>query len=75
MKEKTYYEVLDEMNQNEKDNLQYEILLELGEICFALITRMNRKDTKIDRETDVAINGKMYQITIEETKYGISKIR
>lgn len=68
MKEKTYYEVLEEMEQNEKGNSQYEILLELGDICFALVTRMNRKNIKIDREADITINGKMYQITIEEQK-------
>lgn len=32
MKEKMYYEVLEEMER--KKSSQYEILLELGEICF-----------------------------------------
>lgn len=41
MKEKTYYEVLEEIER--KNNSQYETLLELGEICFLLIERLNRK--------------------------------
>lgn len=65
MKEKTYYEVLEEIEQN---NSQYETLLELGEICFLLIERLNRKQTRMARETDITLNGKNYQITIEESK-------
>lgn len=72
MKEKTYYEVLEEIER--KNNSQYEILLELGEICFLLIERLNRKQARMVRETDVTLNGKNYQITIEETKYGIDKL-
>lgn len=37
MKEKTYYEVLEEIER--KNNSQYETLLELGEICFSLIEK------------------------------------
>ena len=65
MKEKTYYEVLEEIERN---NSQYETLLELGEICFLLIERLNRKQTRMARETDITLNGKNYQITIEESK-------
>ena len=64
MKEKTYYEVLEEIER--KNSSQYEILLELGEICFSLIERLNRDQKKITRETKVTLNGKNYQITIEE---------
>lgn len=64
MKEKTYYEVLEEMER--KNSSQYEILLELGEICFSLIQRMDRNASRIARETEITINGKIYQITIEE---------
>lgn len=64
MKEKTYFEVLEEMEQ--KNSSQYEILLELGEICFSLIERLNREQKRIARETEVTLNGKIYQITIEE---------
>lgn len=64
MKEKTYYEVLEEMAR--KNSSQYETLLELGEICFLLIERMNREQARIVRETEVTLNGKNYQITIEE---------
>lgn len=72
MKEKTYYEVLEEIER--KNNSQYETLLELGEICSLLIKRLNRKQARMVRETDVTLNGKNYQITIEETKYGIDKL-
>lgn len=64
MKEKTYYEVLEEMER--KNSSQYEILLELGEICFSMIERMNRDQVRTIRETKVTLNGKNYQITIEE---------
>ena len=65
MKEKSYYEVLEEM-EREKNSSQYETLLELGEICFFLIQRMDRNAGRIARETEVTLNGKIYQITIEE---------
>ena len=64
MKEKTYYEVLEEMER--KNSSQYEILLELGEICFSMIERINREQVRTVRETEVTLNGKYYQITIEE---------
>ena len=64
MKEKTYHEVLEEMER--KNSSQYEILLELGEICFSMIERMNREQVRTVRETEVTLNGKNYQITIDE---------
>lgn len=64
MKGKTYYEVLEEMER--KKSSQYEILLELGEICFSLIERLNREQVQAVRETNITLNGKNYQITIEE---------
>lgn len=64
MKEKTYYEVLEEMER--KNSSQYETLLELGEICFFLIERLNKKQARMARETEITLNGKNYQITIEE---------
>lgn len=66
MKEKIYYEVLEEIERN--NSSQYETLLELGEICFLLIERLNRKQARIVRETNITLNGKNYQITIEESK-------
>ena len=65
MKEKTYYEVLEEIERN---NSQYEILLQLGEICFSLIERLNREKARIARETRITLNGKNYKITIEERR-------
>lgn len=64
MKEKTYYEVLEEMER--KNSSQYETLLELGEICFSLIEKLNREQAQMARETEITLNGKNYQITIEE---------
>lgn len=58
MKEKTYHEVLEEMER--KNSSQYEILLELGEICFSMIERMNREQVRTVRETEVTLNGKNY---------------
>lgn len=66
MKEKTYHEVLEEMEQ--KNNSQYETLLELGMICFSMIERMNRDQVRTVRETEFTLNGKNYQITIEERR-------
>lgn len=66
MKEKTYYEVLEEMER--KNSSQYETLLELGEICFSMIERMNQEQVRTVRETEVTLNGKNYQITIEERR-------
>lgn len=64
MKEKTYYEVLEEMER--KNSSQYETLLELGEICFSLIAGINQDKVRTVRKTEVTLNGKNYQITIEE---------
>lgn len=64
MKEKTYYEVSEEMER--KNSSQYETLLELGEICFSLIEKLNREKALTVREAKVPLNGKNYQITIEE---------
>lgn len=64
MREKTYYEVLEEMER--KKSSQYETFLELGKICFSMIERMNRDQVRMARETEVTLNGKNYQITIEE---------
>lgn len=64
MKEKTYYEVLEEMER--KKSSQYETLLELGEICFSMIERMNQEQVRIVGSADITLNGKNYQITIEE---------
>ncbi|WP_160312958.1 hypothetical protein [Streptococcus parasanguinis] len=44
MKEKTYYEVLEEMER--KNSSQYETLLELGEICFSLIAGINQDQVR-----------------------------
>lgn len=64
MREKTYYEILEEMER--KNSSQCETLLELGEICFSLIAGINQDQVRTVRKTEVTLNGKNYQITIEE---------
>lgn len=71
MREKTYYEVLEEMER--KNSSQYEILLELGEICFSLIERLNREQARMVRETEVTLNGK--KITRSRSRSGAHGIR
>jgi hypothetical protein len=56
--------VLEEMER--KNSSQYETLLELGEICFSLIAGINQDQVRTVRKTEVTLNGKNYQITIEE---------
>ncbi len=65
MKEKTYFEILEEM-EGKKDSSQYKTFFELGEICFSLIERLSREQTRIVKGAEVTLNGKNYQITIEE---------
>lgn len=74
MKEKTYYEVLEEMGGRTFDN--FETQLDLGEKCLKDIKALESRDTiKVQRLVDV--NGKRYEITITEWKElenGIDKV-
>lgn len=81
MKEKTYYEVLEEMGGRVYDNLgraydNFETQLDLGEKCLKDIKELENEDTiKVQRLVDV--NGKRYEITITKWKKlenGIDKV-
>lgn len=66
MKEKTYYEVLAEVEGRSYDNLETQ--LEIGENCIRDIkTLKNSKDAKAI-ERLVKVNGKRYNISISEWK-------
>ena len=74
MKEKTYYEVIVEMEGRTFDN--FETQLDLGEKCLKDIEALESRDTiKVQRLVDV--NGKRYEITITKwkgLKNGIDKV-
>ena len=74
MKEKTYYEVLEEMGGRTFDN--FETQLDLAEKCLKDIKALEGRDTiKVQRLVDV--NGKQYKIIITEWKKlenGIDKV-
>ena len=74
MKEKTYYEVIVEMEGRTFDN--FETQLDLGEKCLKDIEALESRDTiKVQRL--VGVNGKRYEITItkwKELENGIDKV-
>ena len=74
MKEKTYYEVIVEMEGKQYDKLETQ--LSLGEKCLKDIEALEGRDTiKVQRLVDV--NGKRYEITItkcKELENGIDKV-
>nr|DAO64632.1 MAG TPA: hypothetical protein [Caudoviricetes sp.] len=75
MKEKTYYEVLEEMTGRTYDN--FEAQLDLGEKCLKDIMAIESRDTIKCVQRLVNFNGKEYEITIERWKgleNGINKL-
>lgn len=66
MKEKNYFEVLEEMNGRTYDN--FEAQLDLGEKCLKDIKALESKDTIKCVQRLVAFNGKQYEITITRWK-------
>lgn len=66
MKEKSYFEVLEEMEGRAYDN--FEIQLDLGEKCLKDIKALESSDitTRVQRIADV--NGKQYEITTTKWK-------
>lgn len=75
MKEKTYYEVLEEIGGHTYDN--FETQLDLGEKCLKDIKALESRDTikRVQRLIDV--NGKQYEITVTRWKgleNGIDKV-
>lgn len=75
MKEKTYYEILEEMGGRTYDN--FETQLDLGEKCLKGIEALEGKNTIKQFQSLVDLNGKQYEITITRWKgleNGIDKI-
>lgn len=75
MKEKTYYEVLEEISGHTYDN--FETQLDLGEKCLKDIKALESRDAikRVQRLIDV--NGKQYEITVTRWKgleNGIDKV-
>lgn len=75
MKEKTYYEVIVEMEGKQYDHLETQ--LDLGEKCLKDIKALESRDTikRVQRLIDV--NGKQYEITVTRWKgleNGIDKV-
>ena len=75
MKEKTYFEVLEEMNGRTYDN--FEAQLDLGEKCLKDINALESRDTIKRVQRLVDFNNKRYEITITKWKgleNGIDKL-
>lgn len=79
MKEKTYYEVLEEMKGKQYDHLETQLYL--GETCVELIKRIeDRKDVLGDilgTSKLVTVNGRKYDVKIiewKEVRYGTDKV-
>lgn len=76
MKEKTYYEVIVEMEGKKYDEL--ETKLSLGEACVELIKRIEDKKDVFGASKLVTVDGKKYDVKIFEwgrrPENGIDKI-
>ena len=75
MKEKTYYEVIVEMEGKQYDHLETQ--LSLGEKCLKGIEALEGKNTIKQFQSLVDLNGKQYEITITRWKgleNGIDKV-
>lgn len=76
MKEKTYYEIIVEMEGKKYDEL--ETKLSLGETCVELIKRIEDKKDVFGASKSVTVNGKKYDVKIFEwerrPENGIDKI-
>lgn len=66
MKEKTYYEVLEEMGGRAYDN--FETQLDLGEKCLKDIKALESSDTATRVQRIADVNGKQYEITTTKWK-------
>lgn len=64
MKEKTYYEVLEEMEQKKYD--EFETKLSLGETCVEIIKRIEDKKDVFGASKLITVNGKKYDVKIFE---------
>lgn len=76
MKEKTYFEVLEEMEGKKYDELETQ--LSLGETCVELIKRIEDKKDVFGASKSITVNGKKYDVKIFEwgrgTINGIDKL-
>lgn len=76
MKEKTYYEIIVEMEGKKYDKL--ETKLSLGTTCVELIKRIEDKKDVFGASKSVTVNGKKYDVKIFEwerrPENGIDKI-
>lgn len=75
MKEKTYFEILEEMN-GQKDS-EHEKRIEIGEKCLNAIKSLENRNEIISVDHLVRFNGKEYNICIsrwEGVKDGTSEI-
>lgn len=76
MKEKTYYEIIVEMEGKKYDEL--ETKLSLGETCVEMIKRIENKKDVFEASKLITVNGKKYDVKIFERKRrpenGIDKI-
>lgn len=68
MKEKTYYEVIVEMEGKQYDELETQ--LSLGTTCVELIKRIEDKKDVFGASKSVTVNGKKYDVKIFERKEG-----
>ena len=66
MKEKTYYEVLEEMKGKKYDELDTQI--SLGETCVELIKRIEDRKGVYGASKLITVNGKKYDLSIIEQK-------
>lgn len=68
MKEKTYYEVIVEMEGKQYDHLETQ--LSLGTTCVELIKRIEDKKDVFGASKSVTVNGRKYDVKIFERKEG-----
>lgn len=66
MKEKTYYEVLEEMERKKYDEDEFETKLSLGETCVEIIKRIEDKKDVFGASKLITVNGKKYDVKIFE---------
>lgn len=64
MKEKTYYEVIGEMENKRYDEIESQ--LSLGETCVGLIKQIEGRKDVIGASKLITVNGKKYDVIIKE---------
>lgn len=64
MKEKTYYEIIVEMEGKKYDELETQ--LSLGDTCVELIKRIEGKKDVFGASKSITVNGKKYDVKIFE---------